>query len=187
MAIICQVESGDLLGAWNEAQQWVKRRPDQAGAFFSRSYVLRYAGELEEAMADCERSRQMDPEGRLARSCYQVPLRLGREKEAMLFVERDKGGDWYHLSRGWIELSFGRPEKAREEWAQLAERQPISTVSQACLGRGDGRGDGPLAVGPALSLQRWRRAPSGNCTSWTAITSNCSPTAPTCANSSSRA
>ncbi len=146
LTIICQVESGDLLGAWNEVRRWMQRRPDQLGAYFSRAYVLRYAGELEEALADCETARRSDPDGRSFRSCYMNGLRLGREKEARLFAERDAGGDWYQLSLGWIELYAGNEKAAKAAWSSLGENQPVRRLSEACLVDRD-----PAAIARALA------------------------------------
>ena len=137
LTIICQVESGDLLGAWNEAQRWIARRPDQMGAYFARAYVLRYAGELEEAMTDCEHARSMDPEGQSFRSCYMTALRLRRDKEARIFVERDRSGDWYKLSLGWIELYDGNTPAAVKLWSSLPAGQPNREIADACLARQD--------------------------------------------------
>jgi TolB-like protein/Flp pilus assembly protein TadD len=137
LTIVCQVESGDLLGAWNEAKKWIARRPDQMGAYFARAYVLRYAGELEEAMEDCEHARLMDPEGQSFRSCYMTAMRLRRNKEARIFAERDNGGDWYKLSLGWIELYDGNTPAATKLWQELPAGQPNREIADACLAKND--------------------------------------------------
>jgi len=134
--IICQVESGDLLGAWNEAKSWVARRPDQPMAYFARSYVLRYVGALEEASADCARARDLDPEGAGFRSCYMTETRLGHEEAAHQYADRDAGSDWHHLSAGWIEVYFGHQEAALAEWSKLAPEQPVRIMAESCLAGG---------------------------------------------------
>ena len=137
LTIVGQVESGDLLGAWQEAQRWVERRPDLVSALFARSYVLRYAGELEAAMDDCARALAIDPEGRLLRSCYLNPLRLGKMPETREYLELDTGGDWYNINRGWVELQAGRDAEALASWKLLSPDKPARFLSEKCLMGGD--------------------------------------------------
>lgn len=133
LTIVGQVESGDLLGAWQEAQRWVERRPDLVSALFARAYVLRYAGELEAAMDDCARGLAIDPEGRLLRSCYLNPLRLGNLPEAREYLELDPGGDWYNINRGWVELQAGHDAEALASWKLLSPDKPARFLSEKCL------------------------------------------------------
>src|SRR4029450_2378496 len=50
--IVMRVEGGDLNGAYDQARELLRRRPDSTNSHFSMSYVLRDAGTLEEAAAE---------------------------------------------------------------------------------------------------------------------------------------
>ena len=51
---LLQAERGDLAGAYRRIAALVDRRPDSADAHFALSYVLRFAGVLDEAADECE-------------------------------------------------------------------------------------------------------------------------------------
>jgi len=56
-----RAERGDLARAYREAQELVRRRPDSAVAHHLLSYVLRYAGVLDEAGRQCDMTTLLDP------------------------------------------------------------------------------------------------------------------------------
>jgi hypothetical protein len=49
-----RVEQGDLNGAYDQAAEFLRRRPDSSLAHFGMSYVLRYAGLVDEAGKECD-------------------------------------------------------------------------------------------------------------------------------------
>ena len=67
--ILLQVGHGDDASAYARARDLVRRRPQNARAHFALSYVLRYAGLLDEATRECDAALAADPHNRTLRSC----------------------------------------------------------------------------------------------------------------------
>ena len=86
-----RVERGELGRAYDAATDLVRRRPQSADAHFAVSYVLRYAGMLEQATQECNAARSQDPGNFDFRSCAWVFLELGKTDRAMDFVHLDAG------------------------------------------------------------------------------------------------
>ena len=80
-----RVERGDLTSAYREAEELVHRYPDNPDVLFSLSYVLRYAGLLEESAKQCDTAFSLDPKtpSSALRSCAMVFL-LQRDYEHAL-------------------------------------------------------------------------------------------------------
>ncbi len=122
--VACRAERGDLEGAWREAETLVRRRPDNASARFARSYVLRYAGLLEESVQDCDLALALDPGDPSLRSCAVVHSQLGGHARALEFARLDAGSEWSTLLELDIFLRLGE----RAEALERARRLPAGGV-----------------------------------------------------------
>src|SRR5580700_10021487 len=92
--IINRVDEGELHGAYAEATGLVARRPQSAMAHFVLSYVLRYAGLLEDAGRECNTALTLDRGNYQFRSCSLVFVQLGQPEKAKEFVRLDRGSEW---------------------------------------------------------------------------------------------
>ena len=92
--ITARVERGDLGRAYDAATDLVRRRPESADAHFALSYVLRYAGMLEQSGKECNEARQLDPGNFAFRSCAWSFVEMGKTDRAMDFVHLDAGSEW---------------------------------------------------------------------------------------------
>lgn len=93
--VVSRVERGDLVRAYREAAELVRRRPDSADAHFVLSYVLRFAGLLDEAGDHCETALRLDPQNHTSglRSCAMVFLQRGDYPRALNFLNLDPDSD----------------------------------------------------------------------------------------------
>jgi TolB-like protein/Flp pilus assembly protein TadD len=94
--IVHLTERGELPAAYTQARALVASRPDSGDAHFTVSYVLRYAGLLNESARECETARALDPRNPGVRSCALGFAQLGDLTRARQFEQLDAGSDWAH-------------------------------------------------------------------------------------------
>jgi len=111
--ITARVERGELGRAYDAATDLVKRRPQSADAHFALSYVLRYAGMLEESTEQCNAARQLDPGNFAFRSCAWSFLEMGKTDQATDFVHLDAGSEWAAWVTPYVFLAEGNIAEAR--------------------------------------------------------------------------
>ena len=112
---ILRVEGGDLNAAYDKVVDLLRRRPDSSDAHFSMSYVLRYAGLLEESSAECDTARRLDPKNhRMWRSCAIGFMQLGRFDRAADYLAADGGSVFARNYSIQLLLRQGRTAEARE-------------------------------------------------------------------------
>jgi serine/threonine protein kinase len=109
-----RVERGELGPAYDAATDLVRRRPQSADAHFALSYVLRYAGMLEQATQECNTARAMDPNNFAFRSCAFAFLEMGKTERAMDFIHLDAGSEWAAWTTPYVHLAEGNVAAARE-------------------------------------------------------------------------
>jgi len=112
--IVNRVERGELGRAYDSATDLVRRHPQSADAHFALSYVLRYAGMLEQAIQECNSARALDPGNFTFRSCAWAFLEMGKTDRAMDFVHMDMGSEWAAWVTPYVYLASGQVVQARE-------------------------------------------------------------------------
>ena len=110
-----RTEQGDLNGAYDQAAEFLRRRPDSSMAHFWMSYVLRYAGLLDEAGRQCDVALALDPGFSVLRSCATTFGLAGDYDHAEKYIKVDEGSGFAALSRMEIAL------RTRDTTAALAE------------------------------------------------------------------
>lgn len=133
--IVSRVESGDLLGAHRSAAEMVQRRPDSVDAQFVLSYVLRYAGLLDEAAERCEAAfvldRRMQTSG--LRTCAMVFLLRGDYPRTMNYLQIDQGSDFVRALTLDMLARQDRPQDALQVGAPEIPGWKSYGVLRACL------------------------------------------------------
>jgi DNA-binding winged helix-turn-helix (wHTH) protein/serine/threonine protein kinase len=142
------VERGDLATAHRRAADLVARQPDIVIVQFLMSYVLRYAGLLEEAGTHCDRALLIDPHpvDTLLRSCALVFSVRGDFARALNYVNLDRESEtgkayWVDMlarqGKTAAALEVGLPQvpqwRAKYEmlFACLQDRSPEEIVTLA--------------------------------------------------------
>jgi serine/threonine protein kinase/DNA-binding winged helix-turn-helix (wHTH) protein len=110
--ILRHVELGQLAKAYQEAEDLLRRRPDVAYAHFILSYVLRYAGLLQEAADQCETARTLDPHNPGWRSCSGVFVMRGEYERAIDFARLDHESEWANVHHVDALVRAGREKEA---------------------------------------------------------------------------
>ena len=114
------VERGELGKAYLESKEMVKRRPQNAIAHFTLSYVLRYAGMLENAAKECDIAQKLEPREHSMRSCATVFMELGKADRALQFLNMDAGSEWSNHITPMVLMRDGRIDEAREAVKKVA-------------------------------------------------------------------
>jgi serine/threonine protein kinase/TolB-like protein len=113
LLITNRVERGELGRAYDAATDLVRRRPQSADAHFALSYVLRYAGMLDQSTQECNTARAADPGNFAFRSCAWSFLEMGKTDRAMDFVHLDAGSEWAAWVTPYVYLAEGNLAEAR--------------------------------------------------------------------------
>jgi TolB-like protein len=115
-----RVEQGDLDGAYEQAEAFLRRRPDVSMAHYWMSYVLRYAGLVDEAGKECDAALALDPGFNLFRSCANPFILRGDYGHALRYIRLDENSGVGALLRMMIALRAGNTAAA------LAEAHAVS-------------------------------------------------------------
>ncbi len=138
-----RVGRGEVGKAYQDAKALVKRRPESAQAHFTLSYVLRYAGMLEEAARECDSALALDPGNYQFRSCTFAFQELDKPGRAMDFIRLDAGSEYANYALPSLLLREGKVAEAREAVKKVAATPLFHRdLLQACL------------VGPSSELER---------------------------------
>jgi TolB-like protein/tetratricopeptide (TPR) repeat protein len=132
--ITLQTDRGDIARAYAEASASVNRHPTNAMAHFALSYVLRYAGLLEESARECDAALALDRSNFQVRSCSGVFVQLGDTQRAMEFVRLDAGSEYAAMQNATMLLGQGKLAEARQA-VQGASNSPLMgrDLIQSCV------------------------------------------------------
>ncbi len=129
-----RAEGGQIVKAYQEAADLVKRRPENAQAHFTLAYVLRYAGLLHDASRECDAALALDPGNYDFRSCSFVFFELGENTRALEYLHLDSGSDWAASVLPAILVREGKVDEARAAAAKISSRPAwYAGLLQACL------------------------------------------------------
>jgi eukaryotic-like serine/threonine-protein kinase len=126
------VERSDLVNAYKQADALVKRQPRTSFAHFALSYVLRYAGLLDEATRECETALSLDPGNFGLRSCSLAFSGAGNPERAIAFARLDATSDWFKRNYYRFLWSEGKMAEARDAAQNLPLDEKDAKFAEAC-------------------------------------------------------
>jgi TolB-like protein len=129
-------DTGNLEKGLEDAQALVKRRPDNAFAHFSLAYVLRYAGLLPDAQAECDHALAIDSTNYNWRSCAFAFFEGGKEARAMQYLRLDEGSEYFNAIKVTVLMREGKMTEAQRAVQPMTENPLwMRGVLQACLNK----------------------------------------------------
>jgi serine/threonine protein kinase len=132
--IVIRLEHGKPGNAYQQAESLVKNRPESAQAHFVLSFVLRYAGLLEESTKECDKALALDPGNYRFRSCFWAFAQLGETDRAKDFAKLDAGSEWSSYATASILLREGKLAEAREAVQRMTTNPRYHRdMLEACL------------------------------------------------------
>jgi serine/threonine protein kinase/tetratricopeptide (TPR) repeat protein len=140
-----RVERGELVRAYKDALDLVKRQPDKAAAHFAVAYVLRYAGLLDESARECDTALSLDPGNYTFRSCSWTFISTGNLARAQDFLRLDSGSKWSMSNDVRIFLWQGKLKEAQEAARRLPSDSPHDVLFKACVENPSSAKTGELA------------------------------------------
>ncbi len=128
-----EAEGGNLDRAYTDARALVQKRPDSAFAHFSLAYVLRYAGRLDEAQSECDKTVTINA-NYYWRTCALAFAEAGKTERAMEYLEQDAGSEWSNSVRVSVLIRQGKMMEARQAAPQMTENPMwMRGLVEACL------------------------------------------------------
>jgi TolB-like protein len=129
-----QMDRGNIGRAYAQASALVKRRPESPSAHFVLSYVLRYAGLLDEAARECNTAFRLDRGNYQFRSCARVFAELGEPQRAMEFVRLDANSEWAARETAFILIGQGKLAEAQQSIQRMSDTPLMGhDLLQVCL------------------------------------------------------
>jgi eukaryotic-like serine/threonine-protein kinase len=129
-------DTGNLEKGLEDAHALVKRRPDNAFAHFSLAYVLRYAGMLDDAQAECDKALAIDPKDYNWRSCAFAFFEAGKEARAMQYLMLDDGSEYANAVKVTVLMREGKMTEAQRAVQPMTDNPLwMRGVLQACLNK----------------------------------------------------
>ena len=128
------VEHGQLTKAYKDAEDLVRRRPENSMAHFSLAFVLRYVGMLEEAQRECDIAIGIDPGNYIFRSCAFAFMEAGKSERALEYLRLDPNSELSNAVTVSVLLRAGRVDDARQALQRMTDNPPwMREFLRACL------------------------------------------------------
>jgi serine/threonine protein kinase/tetratricopeptide (TPR) repeat protein len=105
-------EEGELNQAYDDIAKLLSKHPDSGPVHLVHSYVLWYAGVLDESAGECEKTRTLDPGTTDLASCGYVFMGLGRNDRAREYFQLQSGNEYEKAGLVQLLLREGKQYEA---------------------------------------------------------------------------
>jgi len=105
-------EEGELNRAYDDITNLLHQRPDSGAVHLVHSYVLWYAGLLDESVSECEKTRSLDAGTTDLASCGYVFMALGKYDSAREYFQLQSGTEFEKAGRVGIFIREGKEAEA---------------------------------------------------------------------------
>jgi len=112
-------EEGDLNKAYDDITNLLRQRPESGAVHLVHAYVLWYAGLLDEAASECERTRSIDAGTTDLASCGHVFIAQGKYDRAREYFQLVSGTEYEKSGQVEILLREGSEEEALRKLRSL--------------------------------------------------------------------
>jgi tetratricopeptide (TPR) repeat protein len=115
-----RLEGGDLIPAYRAARDLVEQRPQSSYAHSMMGVALRYGGLLDQAVAECDRGRAIDPRDASHRQCVLTYLYAGMPDRALIAAGFATSLLWENDVTARLALMRGDADEAIRLWSRQA-------------------------------------------------------------------
>jgi DNA-binding winged helix-turn-helix (wHTH) protein/TolB-like protein len=112
-------EEGELNQAYDDITRLLHQRPDSGSVHLVHSYVLWYAGLLDQAANECEKTRSLDAGTTDLAACAYVFMGLGRYDRAREYLQLQSGAEFERAGEVEIFLREGKQDQALQRLKSL--------------------------------------------------------------------
>jgi len=129
-------EEGELNKAYDDITTLLHQRPDSGAVHLVHSYVLWYAGLLEEAASECEKTRSLDAGTTDLASCGYVFMALDKYDRAREYFQLVSGTEYEKEGRVELYIREGKEDEALQDLKSLPATAPYGRpLLEPCLQR----------------------------------------------------
>jgi serine/threonine protein kinase/tetratricopeptide (TPR) repeat protein len=117
--ISMESEEGDLNRSYDDITKLLHQRPDSGAVHMVHSYVLWYAGLLDEAASECEKTHSLDAGTTDLATCGHIFAALGKYERAREYLQLQSGTEYARQGEVEILLREGRLDEALQQLKSL--------------------------------------------------------------------
>jgi len=116
----------------------LQTNPNHAEVHWELGYAYRFAGMLQQSVAECERARGLDPAVKLNTSALNAYLYLGQYDKFLQSIPKDSSAAFNVFYRGFGEYYKGDYENATQDFDRAFELEPSLLQAQVGKALSDG-------------------------------------------------